>query len=169
MKTMIDDVNLFNQLYFRENPLLVFESPDSPYYDYHLKVTETDSYYSSMIRVSLNKMRKWNMSSDQSLGNLLMAYYTSYFELFSEDGLVKTFYNTFPHYCEQVLLDNQGFVFKDVLGDTFLHYASYSFDCVDAITELFNEAYSRNNRVLNPLLSLKNSLGLTPHDIILLE
>ena len=167
--TMIDNVNLFNEIYFEENPLLVFESPESPYHDYHSRVTETDSYYSSMVRVSSNKMRKWNMTSDQSLGNLLMAYYTSYFELFAGDGLVKTFYNTFPRYCEEVLLDNQGFVFKDILGDTFLHYVSYSFDCVEAMTELFNEAHSRNNKVLNPLLSLKNSLGLTPHDIILLE
>lgn len=166
---MTDDVNLFNQIYFNENPLLVFESPESPYHDYHLKVTETDSYYSSMIRVSSNMMRKWNMTSDQSLGNLLMAYYAGYLELFALDGLIKTFYDTFPIYCEQVLLDNKGYVFKDILGDTFLHYASYSFDCKDAMIELFNEAHSRNDKTINPLLGLKNSIGLTPLDIILLE
>lgn len=167
--TMNDYAKLFNELYVKENPLLVFESSESPYHDYHLRITETDSYYSSMIRVSTNKMSKWNMTSEQIMSNVLMSYYTGFFELFCEDDLVETFYDTFPLYCEEVLLDNSGYVFKDILGDTFLHYASYSFDCKIGLLELFNIVRRKNSKVLNPLLSLKNLDGLTPLNIMLLK
>ncbi len=163
---MIDDIDLFNHLYFQENPLSVFADPDSPYHDYHLKVTETNSFYDSMIRVSANKIQKWSMSTDQALGNLLMAYYVGFFELFAFDGLISTFYSTFPRYCEEVLLDNPGYVFKDILGDTVFHYASYSFDCGEYLSELYNLVKENNPKVYDPLL-MKNLIGLTPADILL--
>lgn len=163
---MIDNVELFNHLYFSENPLTIFIDPNSIYHDYHLRVKETCTFYDSMIRVSENRMHKWNMQNDHALGNLLIAYYAGYFELFSKDGIVDLFYSNFPSYCEEVLLGNDGYVFKDILGDTFIHYASYSFDCLDHLVELYSILKAKNPKILNPL-HMKNLNGLTPSSILL--
>jgi hypothetical protein len=166
--TMMTEVDLYNEIYSKENPVDVFNDINSPYYDYYCKLLETNTYYDNIFKVDSNKLSNWSMSIDQQIGNLMIVYYASYFELFAQDGLISTFYRYFPKYCECVLLDEAGCLFKDLNGDTFLHYASYSFDTRDAASELYRLVHSDNNKVLHPMY-MKNLHNVTPNDILLLE
>lgn len=166
---MNEEIDLYNYICENENPLTVFIDPESPYHDYYLKVTETGTFYNSMIQVSDNKLLKLSMSNDEHMSNIFIAYYAGLFELFAEDGIVDTFYSFFPKYCEQVFLDNPGHLFKDIMLDTFLHYASRSFDCTDAIIQLHSMVKTLNNDVkyFGSDKYLVNSDGDTPFDILL--
>lgn len=164
----MSEVDLFNTIYNEENPVDIFADEDSPYHDYHLRLSETKTYCKSIVSVVRNKMNNWSMSMDQEVGNTLMVYYASYFEMFAKDGLVETFYGFFPIYSQAVLSDSSGYLFKDLAGDTFLHYCSRSFNCADALNELHRVALTDNDLIVNPL-DMMNLHKVTPRDILMLE
>jgi len=164
----MNEVDLFNTIYTDENPADIFSDEDSPYHDYHLRLCETKSYCKSIVSAIRNKTNNWNMSMDQEVGNTLMVYYASYFEMFAEDGLVETFYGFFPIYTQAVLSDATGYLFKDLIGDTFLHYCARSFKCTDALNELHRVAIVDNDMIINPL-DMMNLHKVTARDILMLE
>lgn len=162
------EIQLYNDIYNTENPFNIFNNIESPYYDYHRKLLETDTYYANIRRVEVNKLNNWNMSMDQQIGNLLIVYYASYFELFAKDDILETFYLNFQKYCEAVFSDNSGYIFKDINGDTFIHYASCSFDCRKAIANIYRMTRTNKKSIYNPL-HMKNLYNISPNDILLLK
>lgn len=167
MKMDKDQVDLYNLIFFGENPLDAFIDPESPYHDYHLRVTSSEIYLKSMIRVSENRTIKWDMSQDQLLANTLIVYYASYFEMFANDSLIETFYGFFPVYCEEVLKGNANVLFKDLNGDTFLHYYAATGD-VDSILKLKSVVEGSIGNVPDTL-EMVNYSGESIKSILMLE
>lgn len=160
-----EDAELFNMIYRDENPLDIFLDPDSPYYDYFSKVEETATFRTAMIRVSENKSTKWSMSQEDLLANIMIAYYASYFELFCEDDLVDSFYQMFKTYCNLVISGRPDTLFKDILGDTFLHYCAVNFNCNIHIMKLQRLVAEDTGNVYD-LFGMKNYQGESISDLI---
>ena len=162
------DVDKYNLIFNTENPLLSISDPDSAYFDYHDKIYDTNTYNTCSFIPDECRSYNKSMNNDAYIGNLMLLYYASLFELFSLDGIVDSFYRFFTIYCEEVCAGTKGPLFQDDNGDTMFHYAAYSFECRDAINALYSSVLMENPTITNPMF-IKNKYGVTPNDILMLE
>lgn len=163
-----DEAEIYNEIYIKENPVTTFMDNQSPYYDYYCKINEYPSFNKNMRVVDMNLVAYSSLSPDQYVANILIVYYATLFEMFSKDNLVATFYSYFPNYCIRVMSNDSGYLFKDINGDTFLHYCSNVFNCYGAMLQLYSLARKDSNTVTNPLF-LNNISNVTPKGILMLK
>lgn len=165
MKMMNDD-EILEHIRINENPFSIFQDSDSPYNDYYSKILNTTCFRNSSIIYSKNKMSRWNCSSEDLLGNLMIVYYSGLFELFSKDNIVDSFISIFNVYCDNLIKGRDGNIFRDIYGNSFLHYCAISFNCRDAINVIREHYVDKLNHLDDPLESIRNLNGHSVDDFL---
>lgn len=161
---MMTDIDKYNLIFNTENPILSVSDPDSAYFDYYDKIYETETYNECAHIPDECRSYNKSMTNDAYVGNMMLLYYASLFELFARDGIVDSFYRFFTIYCEEVCSGSKGSLFQDANGDTFLHYVAYSVDCEDAVDALYTSLLLENPEMENPR-NLKNNYGVSLQDV----
>jgi len=105
------DIDLYNILFIDENPFNMFDS-ESPYVDYMYRIEETLGFRLGR-KVNEAKSKNWGMSKEKYLSTALYYQYASLLELMHSEGLLLSFYDIFPRYCEEALRGTKGSIFRN--------------------------------------------------------
>lgn len=119
---MIETFQKYNELIEHENPYLIFNDVDSPYFEYTFNIEETNVWQRFSYMPNLTKQNNWNLSKNDFLAANYMLAYACLLELFLKDDLGQTFCDMFPRYCKMFMQGDTSAFFYDSEGNTIFHY-----------------------------------------------